>query len=443
MGTAAGGAVALTDVTTATFENVTFSDNTTDDLVENGTTDLSVSGNSTVTLTHVTIYNNVDTDNFSVAQDSAGGAEIIVDHTIIYRTYVFAACTESLTGDNYNLSNDDSCFGAGGSDLVSADDPFPGVSLSDNDGPVLTLPIVAASPAFNAGNTACTAAVDARGVARPQMTNCDIGAFESTCGNGLEEAQYGEACDDGDNASADGCSSLCEDETLWYADTDIDTFGDPLSSVFAVDQPVGHVADDSDCDDDDADISPDAEDICDLVDNDCNGTADDDFAADLGDACSAGTGACEDAGELVCNSDGSGTECDAVAGAAGDELCGDTIDNDCDGETDEGYAELGDACAVGVGACETSGVLVCSDDALSTECDAEAGDAVNEVCDDDIDNDCDGDVDADDADCADTAAASSGCALQATSNPRDMFGIASFMVIATGFFGLRRLQRES
>ncbi len=48
-----------------------------------------------------------------------------------------------------------------------------------------------------------------------------------------------------------------------------------------------------------------------------------------------GVGACYAAGNLVCSADQSGTVCDAAPGTPTAEIC-DTLDNDCDGSTDEG-----------------------------------------------------------------------------------------------------------
>lgn len=62
--------------------------------------------------------------------------------------------------------------------------------------------------------------------------------------------------------------------TTWYRDADADGFGDPAVSTEAVNQPEGYVANNLDCDDTNSSINPDAIEVVDGVDNDCDGEID-------------------------------------------------------------------------------------------------------------------------------------------------------------------------
>ncbi len=125
--------------------------------------------------------------------------------------------------------------------------------------------------------------------------------------------------------------------------------------------------------------------VCNGIDDDCDGTTDEGFA--VGSPCSAGIGECQTEGQRVCADER--LVCDAVAGEAQDERC-DMLDNDCDGAVDEEFP-LGAACEVGVGACRARGEFVCDGNGGLT-CGAVPGERQVEVC-NDVDDDCDGDVD--------------------------------------------------
>jgi len=77
---------------------------------------------------------------------------------------------------------------------------------------------------------------------------------------------------------------------------------------------------------------------CDSLDNDCDGSVDEGFPL-LATSCAFGAGACRTTGAYVCNAAGDNVECNAAApGVPADEEC-DNIDNDCDGTIDERVAD--------------------------------------------------------------------------------------------------------
>jgi len=83
--------------------------------------------------------------------------------------------------------------------------------------------------------------------------------------------------------TADGIDNNCDgniDEgnlQAWYPDVDGDGFGNTDQVVLACSTPPDHVGADGDCDDSNNNVSPAATEICDGLDNDCDGTVDEGF----------------------------------------------------------------------------------------------------------------------------------------------------------------------
>ena len=90
---------------------------------------------------------------------------------------VLSPDTSPIVSLGYNLASDDSCFLTEEGDLPNTD-PLLG-ALTDNGGPTQTHAIAGYTPAYNAGGEGpCPTPTDQRGIERPQLGACDIGAFE-------------------------------------------------------------------------------------------------------------------------------------------------------------------------------------------------------------------------------------------------------------------------
>jgi hypothetical protein len=100
-------------------------------------------------------------------------------------------------------------------------------------------------------------------------------------------ATTGEDCNDGDSTIYPGASEVCDstdqdcDENIdegvttdFYTDSDGDGYGTPGVAASACSAPSGTVDNDQDCDDGDSTVNPDALEICDTLDQDCDSSID-------------------------------------------------------------------------------------------------------------------------------------------------------------------------
>lgn len=170
-------------------------------------------------------------------------------------------------------------------------------------------------------------------------------------------APSSEDCDDNDtgihpNATeyCDGADNDCDAETdedavdqrTHYRDEDLDGFGDNSTERSDCHLPDGYVPYGDDCDDDEAAAHPYATEICDEIDNDCNGVVDDSEEGLIFYSDNDGDGhGNPDEPLYFCSqpdgTSGSPSDCDdedAETHLGAEEVC-DGADNDCDGTADE------------------------------------------------------------------------------------------------------------
>lgn len=131
--------------------------------------------------------------------------------------------------------------------------------------------------------------------------------------------------------------------TTYYQDFDGDGYGDSGTSVTACSQPEGYVSDNTDCNDDDANIHPGATETCNGLDDNCNESTDEGLPTDTyyldydedgyGDP-EVSTDSCSAPAGYVLNSQDY-DDSDPGINPSADEICGNEIDDNCNGEIDE------------------------------------------------------------------------------------------------------------
>ena len=179
-------------------------------------------------------------------------------------------------------------------------------------------------------------------------------AVSEACDQPAGTVTLGGDCDDDDpeinpealevcNDIDDNCNGASDEGLLstFFLDDDGDGHGDPENTLSACAQPDGYIDNRDDCDDTNASISPDAIEVCDFIDNNCDGREDEGVNITLyedGDGDGYGD---PDRNLAWCGgisgyttSPGDCNDGDPTINPDADEVC-DGDDNDCDGEIDE------------------------------------------------------------------------------------------------------------
>lgn len=128
---------------------------------------------------------------------------------------------------------------------------------------------------------------------------------------------------------------------LYYADNDGDGYGDPEDAQLSCAEIPGYVSNGEDCNDNNANTNPGASEICNSIDDDCDGTVDNDiglleyYIDEDGDGYGSGSLGlfCSPPANAVLNDDDC-NDSDALINPDITELCNEMDDN-CDGAVDE------------------------------------------------------------------------------------------------------------
>ena len=201
----------------------------------------------------------------------------------------------------------------------------------------------------------------------------------------------GNDCDDSDDSVNPNADEVCDStdhdcdgdptngltENPYYPDADGDGYGagdaDPNCDATP---PDGFADNDLDCEDDDALVNPGATELCNAVDDDCDGDIDSEFDDDIDGFTTCGADGQVDTGDEDCD------DFDAAINPDATEVCN-GLDDDCDGAV--GLDEFDD---------DLDSYRACDD---CDDADAAVNPGATEAC-NGVDDDCDGLVPADEDD---------------------------------------------
>jgi cysteine-rich repeat protein len=198
-----------------------------------------------------------------------------------------------------------------------------------------------------------------------------------------------------DNTDCDDTVFSCNTDctSVLFQDFDGDTYGNAAVFLRSCDAPQGYVSDNTDCNDNNVNIHPSAAEICNGIDDDCNAlTLDGTDETWLNDPTTCGIGECASNGNLICQA---GAQIDTCsAGTPSAELC-DNLDNDCDGSiADDGVDETwyNQPTSCGIGVCAAAGNWICSSGQQTDTCQIGQPTGNDDNC-NGLDDNCNGQID--------------------------------------------------
>lgn len=153
-----------------------------------------------------------------------------------------------------------------------------------------------------------------------------------------------EVCDGIDN----NCDGVVDEDagTTFYIDSDDDGFGDAAASTVGCEPPAGYVSNADDCDDTTSEIYPGGTELCNEIDDDCDGVVDNDTTTDASWYADEDYDGYGNPGDVIVSCKVQvdrvlvGGDCDdeeRAVNPGADEVCN-GIDDDCNGQTDESTA---------------------------------------------------------------------------------------------------------
>ena len=357
-------------------------------------------------------------------------------------------CDEQVdegVGETWAYDLDGDGFGDPDTTVIACEAPDNAVSIDDatdcDDGDDSVFP--GATEVCNEVDDNCNEEVD-EGVMSTFYIDLDgdswgdLSATTEACAEPEGYATWPGDCDDGNDAVSPDATELCNgidddcdsdvdepdaaDAPTWYADLDADGYGDLGNTTPACTQPSGYLADNTDCNDAAFAVNPGADEVCNSIDDDCDGLIDDadsdrvesasttwyadDDADGYGDATDITHACIQPSGTVTDASDCDDTDDDIHPGATEvcngeDDDCDTYIDDDDPGvDTSTGSTFYDDADGDGYGdasssslACDAPSGMV-SDDTDCDDSDAAYNPGATPGCDGE-DYDCDGLVDND------------------------------------------------